>query len=302
MNDYELDHLLEEYLKTVLTNINYSYVVSTFNKVNFLNTIPGLPVIDLDNIENALNNIISENEESASYNIGMVILNSFSNLFKVELYKYGITIDVDFTTGHKLVYQCFNTIYTVYDLEYELLEEIKFLINDTDLDYSETFAKLVSLYNNVSETELIENILDVNVDFFDSIKEYITKKEINLIKGSDMTVLEQLATLDSKYRRTGIYNTLYKEGYSEAPINSYIDEMYGFIDSYNSDITRIAYEVAATLFIASDTRYKLMDALDVNFNIDAIKLVASNNLNISDTIDSITELINKLLTELEERI
>lgn len=301
MNNFEFEEITLEYLKNILNDRNFKLLLETVNSIDKLNMVEGLPIINLESLEEEIINIIVENEEEAGSNLGAYVLTRISNILKTKLYMYGITLE-DSPNLHVTINIVFNTLNTIYDLEVYCLEEIKSLIEDQEYTYVDTFGKLCSIYNNVSETTMIEATKAVSIDFFDDLRKYILAKENTHNKELNMTVLDQLSTLDNKYKKTGIYSDLIKDGYTDSPISTYLDNMYNYIDSYGEDIEKIAYEVAATLYIAIDTRFNLMDALDVNFNIDSIELLNNNNVNLSETSDNILNYINKLLTELESRI
>lgn len=293
---YEYDEFLTTYLKSLKRDNILTLYYSIFNNVNKLNNSSYFEedeVIELDVLELEIRELITKHEEEVNDDILNIITNKIISYISKGLYKQSITLmdNIKLSDLDKVLIMLLTVINIDPDLAITIKDELTSDENDVNL----AFINLLEEYSDLTLTQCLEVIDNVGYDFKEKTITYLDKRIMSKVDTSDYSYLVKIISLDNKYGKTKIVKDFLHNGYEDLIIDFNIDSMYSNINLIKNDIEKVAYEIAATLVLSSDTRYNLSDSCEHFINFESL---GYDNIKLK----SLRDKLDILLNELEMRI
>lgn len=296
-NTYEYDEFLTTYLTSLKRDFILNLYLNIFSNIDKLNNnvfFKDDQVIELDVLELELREIITKHEEGSNDDIINLIINRIITFIVKELYKHSITLsnDIKLSELDKVI----ETLLTILNIDPDLAQTIIDEFNNELVDdVTASFINVVIDYTDLTLTQAVEVVEHVGFDFKETLIKYLEKKKIMKADNSEYSYIVKLINLDSDYGKTHIIKDFIREGYEDVSIEYNLDEMYSNIPKYKSNSNLVAHEIAATLFLSSDTRNNLTDSLEKYINFESLGYTGIY-------LNEIKSVIDKLIIELEMRI
>lgn len=296
-NTYEYDEFLTTYLTSLRRDTIlrlYLNIFANINKLNHTTFFKEDQVIELDVLELEIREIITKYEESSNDDTINLIINKIISYVIKELYKHSITLNNDIRLSD--LDKVLETLVIILNLDPELVDSVvSELETEANEDVTMAFVSILTSYTDLTLTSCLDVVEHVGYDFKETIIDYLEKKKVMRADTSDYNFIVKLINLDSDYGKTYIIKDYIKDGYEDTSIEFSIDEMYENITKYKNNKNLIAHEIAATLFLANDTRNSLFDSLEKYINFESL---GYDNVFLTE----LRVVIDKLLEELEMRL
>ena len=296
-NQYEYDEFVTTYIRSLNRDVIYKLYLNIFKNINTLNTsnlFTEDEVIDIDGLESELRELITLHEESVNDDITNILVYKIIDFCVRGLYIQSITLSKNIKLSQ--LDKVIETIVTITNIDRDLTDEIIDPLANDENDVTDAFVSYLNNYTDITYAESHEIVEDVGYDFKVKIKDYLERRKMSKPDTSDFSYLVKLINLDNNYAKTFIVKDFIHNGYEDMILDYNLDDMYNNISKYrvNKDITKMAYEIVATLFLSSDSRNTLEDSLE-QINIEAIDIdpLAERQLK---------ELMEPLVTQLEMRL
>lgn len=274
---FDLDESLDLALQAVYSSDKYDKIRELLDNIVVLNNVL-LNDVDLDIVEmvNELSETLATNEDDDS------LADSFDSIFYSYLIdylrEYGIYLNEDNNIGIVTLIDIVGVIKQLYTPDTTTLEAMIEDVDPTGKDDNEMhLADIIASRTTYRSTELVDDIDAVDPKFFTKLivfyQKEISRSTVKLEK--EITdIIAAMFKIDNALLETNIIRSITMYGYNPASFEAMKDSLYKSISSIDKHSYRdIALEIAATIFIATDTRGKR-----VELNDDILNLSWADNL------------------------
>lgn len=296
-NTYEYDEFLTTYLTSLKRDFILRLYLNIFSNIDKLNNTTFFKedqVIELDILELEIREIITKHEEGSNDDIINLIINKIVSYVVKELYKHSISLNTDIKLSD--LDKVLETLVTILNIDPSLAQTVIEELNSELVDdVTMAFINIVVDYTDLTLTQAVEVVEHVGFDFKETLIDYLEKKKMMRADNSEYNYIVKLINLDSDYGKTHIIKDFIKDGYEDTSIEYNLDDMYNNISKYKSNSNLIAHEIAAVLFLSSDTRNSLSDSLEKYINFESLGYTGIY-------LNEIKTVIEKLIGELEIRL
>lgn len=293
---YPIDEFIIEVMTAIYTDkkyFTYREIIDTLYKLRL--TYLNKNDIDIETFELGLKDIIcklDEENDTKVLKLDIYIRDTVIEYVK----KYGIVLDIDVRPSQMA--DILNALYVIYNIEPELIDAIQMQLEDIEEDdNSIRMCNFLSNYTKSKAIELYDIIIDVREDTIEELYRFLEKKKVTNVKETTTLVYKLLTTLSSNdinYNNTAIVRNIVSNGYNNSTLDILLTDMYSTLE-FNSDyLSNIAYEIVATLYIASDTREDLLTAYKEFINLDIVSFLYDNDKAKEFVNSSVIDLIEKL--------
>ena len=274
---FDLDESLDLALQAVYSSDKYDKIRELLDNIVVLNNVL-LNDVDLDIVEmvNELSETLATNEDDDS------LADSFDNILYSYLIdylrEYGIYLNEDNNLGIVKLIDIVDVIKQLYSPDTSTLESMIEDVDPTGKDDNEMhLADIIASRTTYRSTELVDDIDAVDPKFFTKLIVFYQKEMSRSTVKLDKEITDIIAAMskiDNALLETNIIRSITMYGYNPASFEVMKDNLYKSISSIDKHSYRdIALEIAATIFIATDTRGKR-----VELNDDILNLSWADNL------------------------
>lgn len=302
---FDLDESLDLALQAVYSSDKYDRIRELLDNIVVLNNVL-LNDVDLDIVEmvNELSETLATNEDDDS------LADSFDNVLYSYLIdylrEYGIYLNEDNDIGIVKLIDVVDVIKQLYSPDTTTLEAMIEDVDPTGKDDNEMhLADIIASRTTYRSTELVDDIDAVDPKFFTKLivfyQKEISRSTVKLDK--EITdIIASMSKIDNALLETNIIRSITMYGYNPASFEAMKDSLYKSISSIDKHSYRdIALEIAATIFIATDTRGKRVELSDDILNLSwADNLYPSTDNRAGSIV--IKDEYNKLIDAMVSRI
>lgn len=302
---FDLDESLDLALQAVYSSDKYDRIRELLDNIVVLNNVL-LNDVDLDIVEmvNELSETLATNEDDDS------LADSFDNIlysYLIDYHReYGIYLNEDNNIGIVKLIDIVGVIKQLYTPDTTTLEAMIEEIDPTGKDDNEMqLADIIASRTTYRSTELVDDIDAVDPKFFTKLivfyQKEISRSTVKLDK--EITdIIAAMSKIDNALLETNIIRSITMYGYNPASFEAMKDSLYKSISSIDKHSYRdIALEIAATIFIATDTRGKRVELSDDLLNLSwADNLYPSTDNRAGSIV--IKDEYNKLIDAMVSRI
>ena len=302
---FDLDESLDLALQAVYSSDKYDKIRELLDNLVVLNNVL-LNDVDLDIVEmvNELSETLATNEDDDSLADSLEAI-LYSYLIEY-LREYGIYLNEDNNIGIVKLIDIVGVIKQLYTPDPSTLES---MIEDIDPngkdDNNMHLADIIASRTTYRSTELVDDIDAVDPKFFTKLivfyQKEISRSTVKLDK--EITdIIAAMSKIDTSLLETNIIRSITMYGYNPASFEVMKDNLYKSISSIDKHSYRdIALEIAATIFIAIDTRGKRVELSDDILNLSwADNLYPSTDNRAGSIV--IKDEYNKLIDAMVSRI
>ena len=253
---------------------------------------------------NELSETLATNEDDDN------LADSFDNIlynYLIDyLREYGIYLNEDNNIGIVKLIDIVVVIKQLYTPDTTTLEAMIEEVDPTGKDDNEMhLADIIASRTTYRSTELVDDIDAVDPKFFTKLIVFYQKEISRSTVKLDKEITEIIAAMskiDNALLETNIIRSITMYGYNPASFEVMKDSLYKSISSIDKHSYRdIALEIAATIFIASDTRGKRVELSDDILNLSwADNLYPSTDNRAGSIV--IKDEYNKLIDAMVSRI
>ena len=302
---FDLDESLDLALQAVYSSDKYDKVRELLDNIVVLNNVL-LNDVDLDIVEmvNELSETLATNEDDDS------LADSFDNILYSYLIdylrEYGIYLNEDNNIGIVKLIDIVDVIKQLYSPDTSTLEAMIEDVDPTGKDDNEMhLADIIASRTTYRSTELVDDIDAVDPKFFTKLIVFYQKEMSRSTVKLDKEITDIIAgmsKIDNALLETNIIRSITMYGYNPARFEVMKDSLYKSISSIDKHSYRdIALEIAATIFIATDTRGKRVELSDDILNLSwADNLYPSTDNRAGSIV--IKDEYNKLIDAMVSRI
>ena len=302
---FDLDESLDLALQAVYSSDKYDRIRELLDNIVVLNNVL-LNDVDLDIVEmvNELSETLATNEDDDS------LADSFDNILYSYLIdylrEYGIYLNEDNNIGIVKLIDIVGVIKQLYTPDTTTLEDMIEDVDPTGKDDNEMhLADIIVSRTIYRSTEIVDDIDAVDPKFFTKLivfyQKEISRSTVKLDK--EITdIIAAMSKIDNALLETNIIRSITMYGYNPASFEAMKDSLYKSISSIDKHSYRdIALEIAATIFIATDTRGKRVELSDDILNLSwADNLYPSTDNRAGSIV--IKDEYNKLIDAMVSRI
>lgn len=274
---FDLDENLDLALQAVYSSDKYDKIRELLDNIVVLNNVL-LNDVDLDIVEmvNELSETLATNEDDDS------LADSFDNIlynYLIDyLREYGVYLNEDNNIGIVKLIDIVGVIKQLYTPDLSTLEAMIEDIDPNGKDDNEMhLADIIASRTTYRSTEIVDDIDAVDPKFFTKLIVFYQKEMSRSTVRLDKEITDIIAAMskiDNALLETNIIRSITMYGYNPATFEVMKDNLYKSISSIDKHSYRdIALEIAATIFIATDTRGKR-----VELNDDILNLSWADNL------------------------
>lgn len=274
---FDLDESLDLALQAVYSSDKYDKIRELLDNIVVLNNVL-LNDVDLDIVEmvNELSETLATNEDDDDLADS---LESILYSYLIDYLKeYGIYLNEDNNIGIVKLIDIVGVIKQLYTPDASTLENMIEDVDPNGKDDNEMhLADIIASRTTYRSTELVDDIDAVDPKFFTKLivfyQKEMSRSTVKLDK--EITdIIAAMAKIDNALLETNIIRSITMYGYNPASFEAMKDSLYKSISSIDKHSYRdIALEIAATIFIATDTRGKR-----VELNDDILNLSWADNL------------------------
>lgn len=274
---FDLDESLDLALQAVYSSDKYDKIRELLDNIVVLNNVL-LNDVDLDIVEmvNELSETLATNEDDDT--LADTLESILYNYLIEYLREYGIYLNEDNNIGIVKLIDIVGVIKQLYTPDTSTLEAMIEDVDPNGKDDNEMhLADIIASRTTYRSTELVDDIDAVDPKFFTKLivfyQKEMSRSTVKLDK-KITDIIAAMANIDSSLLETNLIRSITMYGYNPATFEVMKDGLYKSISSIDKHSYRdIALEIAATIFIATDTRGKR-----VELNDDILNLSWADNL------------------------
>lgn len=285
-SDYSLSTYIKEYLVNKTDNSRYTKIRDMFTYLNDINMLYSVSTyLSITDLEGNITDIIQD-EENLGNNIIIVIEQTIINWIKEYFEFIGIKfIDhISFDT----MYYFIMGYFTALSLDPEHTFELDDIMSTDEEGTEEILADIISNYTPIKKHIIYESIENVDINIFIKLQTLNqAKRDATVIRDDDMSIVNIIVKVNANYDNTFIVQRIKNDGYRDAVVLEYLNDMYRNINDYQ-DIDIAALEIAATFYLGVDSRYNMLEYFELYFNRDVI----------DDTKFNSSDLANKAMSNI----